>query len=338
MQSPRPAVLLSVLCLATILLDAPGAAAWQSASSEPVEMSQFQPAVAPKIALRAAVYLPPETCNYRFHYMLAAYSPVACSRIMEQLQAAFNDVVKIDQLAGTHQDVDIVISVQQPAGKLWQSGLVHGSSSLSLNFAAVSATAAPILQDTEVSSMKGVGGHDIKSSFAELSADVCGRFLQKLKATEFIQAALRPPPPKPVAPAAPQPAVLEISSSASVQVYIDDEFKGTTSVDGHLVVTLPAGPHRLRLSEPGKKEWVQPIALLAGQRLPLSAQLESAGPKPLTEQEVEDALTNGVPKPRVKKLVADYGVAFALSDEIERRLRAAGADDELLLAIVKNRK
>jgi hypothetical protein len=257
---------------------------------------------------------------------------------MGQMQAAFTDVVKIDQLAGAHNDVDIVIAVQQPSGKLWQSGLVHGSSSLSLNFAAFSPTAAPILQETELSSMKGVGGHDIKSSFAELSADDCGRFLQKLKATEFVQAALRPPPPKPVAPPPPQPAVLEISSSASVQVYVDDEFKGTTSADGHLVVTLPAGPHRLRLSEPGKKEWVQPVALLAGQRLPLSAQLESAGPKPLGEQEIEDALTNGVPKPRVHKLITEYGVAFALNDEIERRLRAAGADDDLLLAIVRNRK
>jgi hypothetical protein len=270
--------------------------------------------------------------------MLVAYSPVVCSRIMQQLQAAFTDVVRIDQLSGPHNDVDIVIAVQQPAGKLWQSGLVHGSSSLSLNFAATSPSDAPVLQETETSSMKGVGGHDIKSSFGELSADDCGRFLQKLKATPFITAALRPPPPKPVAPAPPQPAVLEVTSSASVQVYVDDEFKGTTSSDGHLVVTLPPGPHKLRLSQPGKKEWTEPVALLAGQRLPIAAQLESAGPKPLSEQDVEEALSNGVPKPRVKTLVGEYGVSFALSNEIESRLRAAGADDELLLAIVKNRK
>ena len=333
MRMARP-LLLGTL-IAVILFLAPFVSAQ---SSEAVESSQFQPALAPKIALRAAVYLPPETCDYRFHYMLVAYSPVVCSRIMQQFQAAFTDVVKIDQLSGPHNDVDIVIAVQQPSGKLWQSGLVHGSSSLSLNFAALSPAAAPVLQDTETSAMKGVGGHDIKNSFGELSADVCGRFLQKLKATGFVQAALRPPPPTPVVPPPPLPATLEISSSASVQVYVDDEFKGTTSVEGHLVVTLPPGPHRLRLSEPGKKEWAEPVMLLAGQKLPVSAQLENAGPKPLSEQEVEDALTNGVPKVRVKTLVSEYGVAFALSDEVEKRLRAAGADDELLLAIVKNRK
>ena len=337
MRSSRPAIFPVVVCLATVLLTAPVTAAWQT-SRETVEMSQFQPATVPKIALRAAVYFAPETCAYRFHYMLASYSPVSCPRIMQQMQAAFNDVVRIDQLSGTHNDVDIVIAVQQPSGKLWQSGLAHGSSSLSLSFAAYSPTAVSVLEDTELSSMKGIGGHDIKSAFPELTADDCARFLQKLKATGFVTAALRPPPPKVVAPLPPQPAVLEVSSAAAVQVYVDDEFKGVTSSDGHLVVTLPPGAHKLRLSQPGKKEWMEPVLLTAGERHPLSAQLESAGPKPLTEQEIENALTNGVPKPRVKALVSEYGVVFALTNEIEGRLRSAGADDDILLAIVKNKK
>jgi len=304
-------------------------------------MSQFQVETAPKIALRAALYLAPGTCTYRFHYMIAAYSPgvVACPRIIQQVQASFNDVVQINQLPGTHNDVDVVIAVKNPAGKLWQSGLVHGSSSFALDFAAYSPSATTILEATETSAMKGLSNAGtIRSSFGDLAANDTSRFLQRLKATPFVIAALRPPPPKIVPPPPPQPATIEISSGSSVQVYVDDEFKGTTSSDGHLIVTLQPGAHRLRLSQPGKKEWTEPLQLLAGERHPVSAQLESAGPKPLSESDIEEALSNGLSKARVLALVKQYGVSFALNDATEQRLRKAGADDEVLLAIVKNKK
>jgi len=323
------------------VLTTPVAQAWQAKSSEPVEMAQFQVEPAPKIALRAALYLPPETCTYKFRYMLGLYNAgaSACPRVIQQIQMAFNDVVRIDQLAGTHSDVDIVIAVQKPAGRLWQSGLVHGSSSMALDFAAYSPNAAPILASTELSAMKGLMSNgDIRSSFGELAANDTSRFLQRLKATPFVVAALRPPPPKLVPPPPPQPATIEISSGSAVQVYVDDEFKGTTSSDGHLVVTLQPGAHRLRLSQPGKKEWTEPLQLLAGERHPIIAQLESTGPKPLSENDIEEALSNGLSKARVLALVKQYGVSFALNDATEQRLRAAGADDEVLLAIVKNKK
>lgn len=63
-----------------------------------------------------------------------------------------------------------------------------------------------------------------------------------------------------------------------------------------------------------------------------------AGPQPLTAKEVEKALEDGVPPTRVIALVNKYGVDFPLTDDVEQRLRRAGADNSLLLAIAKAKK
>lgn len=64
----------------------------------------------------------------------------------------------------------------------------------------------------------------------------------------------------------------------------------------------------------------------------------SAGPPPITLKELETALENELPKARIIELVNQYGVNFDLTEEAERRLRAAGANSELLLAIAKAKK
>jgi hypothetical protein len=61
------------------------------------------------------------------------------------------------------------------------------------------------------------------------------------------------------------------------------------------------------------------------------------GPPALTLAEVENALAN-LPKKRVAEMVEQYGVDFALDDEAEKRLRDAGADTNLLLAIARAKK
>lgn len=124
-----------------------------------------------------------------------------------------------------------------------------------------------------------------------------------------------------------------------VQVYLDDEFRGTSSSEGRLVLkALKPGSYQLRLSLASFKEWTQTVTLGAGEALQIEAELESAGPKPLALSDVEQALTGGLSKARVAALVKEYGVDFALTDEAEKRLRAAGADETLLLAIAKGRK
>lgn len=125
-----------------------------------------------------------------------------------------------------------------------------------------------------------------------------------------------------------------------VQVYVDDKFKGETSEqEGRLVVEkLEPRSHRLRLRLPGYKEWNREVTLAAGETLPVSAKLEPAGPKPLSVEEVEEALNNGISPKRMTALVKQFGVDFALTAEAERRLRAPGADADLLLAIATNKK
>jgi hypothetical protein len=59
------------------------------------------------------------------------------------------------------------------------------------------------------------------------------------------------------------------------------------------------------------------------------------GPPALTLEEVETALRNELPKARVASLANQYGVDFELTDDVEKRLRAVGADSNLLLDLVK---
>ena len=143
------------------------------------------------------------------------------------------------------------------------------------------------------------------------------------------------------APERPATADLKIvSQPGSVQAYVDDRFKGVTSEgEGVLIVeNLAPGGHRIRLGLPGYKEWRQEVTLTAGDTVEVTAKLVSAGPAPLTLDEVDEALTNGVPKKRVIALVTQFGVDFALTEEVEQRLRKDGADSDLLLLITKSKK
>lgn len=131
-----------------------------------------------------------------------------------------------------------------------------------------------------------------------------------------------------------------VTQPGSVQAYVDEAFKGITSEqEGTLKIeNLTPGSHRLRLTLPGYKEWNQNLTLSAGETVPVQAKLEPAGPKPLSEAEIEEALTNGMGNKRTAELVDKFGVDFTLTNEIRAKLRQAGADDKLLLEIATNKK
>lgn len=121
--------------------------------------------------------------------------------------------------------------------------------------------------------------------------------------------------------------------------YVDDVFRGATSESGSLLIEgLAPGVRRLRLSREGHKQSEQVVTVGAGTITPVEVALERAGPKPLTAGDVEEALRNGVSNARLRAMVREYGVDFDLTDEAERRLRAAGADDVLLLAVSKGKR
>ncbi|HKZ52793.1 MAG TPA: PDZ domain-containing protein [Candidatus Acidoferrales bacterium] len=61
-------------------------------------------------------------------------------------------------------------------------------------------------------------------------------------------------------------------------------------------------------------------------------------PTPLTLEQVLKLLDAGVTPTRIETIVRERGVAFELTGDVERKLRAAGATAELLLAIAKAKK
>jgi hypothetical protein len=62
------------------------------------------------------------------------------------------------------------------------------------------------------------------------------------------------------------------------------------------------------------------------------------GPPALSLQEVQTALENGLSKKKITDMVNQFGVDFELTQETEQRLRTAGADSNLLLAIARAKK
>ncbi len=148
------------------------------------------------------------------------------------------------------------------------------------------------------------------------------------------------PPPAPE-PAAPSNGALKITSQpGSVEVYLDDKRRGSTSAEeGRLVLDdLAPGSYKLRLSLAGYKDWAQSVTLTAGQSAEIQAEMKVAGPGAFTLQDVVDMLRGEISPKRVAMLVQQRGVDFTLSDEIEKQVREAGGDSDLLVAIAKAKK
>ena len=163
---------------------------------------------------------------------------------------------------------------------------------------------------------------------------------QKEQLAQIFRTALNAPVPnRDTTPTAKTGKLTITTSPGSAQVYVDDEFKGVSSDEGRLVVNgLKPGSHNLRLDLLGYKEVSQTIAIAAGKTRDFNAELPRKGPEGLSEAEIEEALRKGMTPLRVKSKVEEFGVSFAMNDDIERRLRDAGADAELLLAIEKHEK
>jgi len=150
-------------------------------------------------------------------------------------------------------------------------------------------------------------------------------------------APLAPPP----APEPPKTATLQIEAQpGNAEFYVDDQFKGTTSAEGRLVVAdLAPGEHRLRLARKGYQEWSRTVTLTAGENRTIEAQLAEAVPETaLKLEDVLKLLEAGVTPARLETIVKERGVSFELTDDAERKLRALGATDSLLLAIAKAKK
>jgi len=137
-----------------------------------------------------------------------------------------------------------------------------------------------------------------------------------------------------------QPSEVTITTQpGGAQVYVNDEPRGMSSEqEGRLVLKLMPGAHTLRVSLPNYKDFTQDIAVVAGQPLSVTAQLEPLGPPPFTQDDIEKMLQGNVSNKRIAALVEERGVDFELTADLKKRLRALGADDALLQALAAKKR
>lgn len=128
------------------------------------------------------------------------------------------------------------------------------------------------------------------------------------------------------------------TTPAGATVFVDDVYWGQSNPEGRLTVAgVGTGSHVVRLKASGYDELRQTVEVVPGDN-PVALKAHEAGPKPLSEVEIEDALRHEVPRQRMAALVREYGVTFELNKEAEVRLLDAGADRDLLLAITQSKK
>jgi DNA-binding beta-propeller fold protein YncE len=82
---------------------------------------------------------------------------------------------------------------------------------------------------------------------------------------------------------APKPAQIVVETSPDAQVYLDDTFVGQASSQGRLVIGNPKpGDHALKVSLAGRKDYQQPVTVVAGQVAMVKTMLEEVGLSPGT--------------------------------------------------------
>ncbi len=128
------------------------------------------------------------------------------------------------------------------------------------------------------------------------------------------------------------------SDPGDAQVSINGQARGLTDSEGQQVLQLRAGQHRVRVSLPGYQDFEQAVTLQPGQKQQITAKLEPQGPPPFSSQDVVEMLQGKMSPKRIATLVQERGADFSVDAETEKRLRALGANSDLLLAIATNRK
>jgi hypothetical protein len=145
---------------------------------------------------------------------------------------------------------------------------------------------------------------------------------------------LAPAPPKPqpltlkpaAVPAAPVPALLQLEGAPKgAEIYVDDEFKGQVSREGHLKVPeLSAGKHVVRISAQGYQEKVETLDLAPGETRTYTPSLTSLARPP-------------APLPALKPVLAAAAVSVfyeSLGDSAKLTLQVRPGDSPVLFVDV----
>lgn len=128
---------------------------------------------------------------------------------------------------------------------------------------------------------------------------------------------------------------LSVETSPGATVRLDEKLLGRADGVGRFVAHgLAPRTYILSVALPGHQSFVQAAGISFGM-LDVKAPLRKL---PFTFDELREMLRAGVSNARAKKLVDEYGVDFELAAKQEEELRRLGADDGLVLAIVRSRK
>ena len=77
------------------------------------------------------------------------------------------------------------------------------------------------------------------------------------------------------------PGSIRVQAPAGAEVFVDKVRQGTADATGQLVLSAVApGPHDVRVTAPGKKEFQQSVTVLAGEASSIEARFESLSPTP----------------------------------------------------------
>jgi formylglycine-generating enzyme required for sulfatase activity len=77
------------------------------------------------------------------------------------------------------------------------------------------------------------------------------------------------------------PGSIRVRTLVGASVFLDSASRGNADASGELTLTaVPAGEHELRVSAPGKKDFLEPVTLSPGGETTVEAKLQNAPPSP----------------------------------------------------------
>ena len=122
-----------------------------------------------------------------------------------------------------------------------------------------------------------------------------------------------------------QGALLVKSNPEGAEILVNGKYAGNTPS----TLRLPPGEYSIAVHKPGFVDWRRTMTLSANAQLTIEAPLQ-AGKTGLRLDQITDLLAGNVSQTRIARLVEERGITFPWSSDVERKLRAAGAEDTLI--------